>query len=156
MTELPESGIRVAFDIGSARVGVSRCDQEQILALPVTTLASGDSLMSDAIDLINQFGARVVYVGLPINLQGKNTQSTESAISFAQNLTEELNQRANAVQVRLVDERLSTAVATRSMQASGRSAKSSKEVVDQAAAVEILESAIAIEKRTQALAGRPI
>jgi putative Holliday junction resolvase len=90
-----------------------------------------------------------IYVGLPLNLQGLHTVSTEAAISFAHAL-----ERATEVSVRMVDERLSTRGAQAQLQASGKNTRNSKTLIDAAAATLILESAIAFEKATGRLPGK--
>lgn len=156
MTDLPISGVRLCFDVGLVRIGVAKCDRDQILAVPVMTLRVDENCQSTIDDLIFEIEPAAIYVGLPINLQGNDTQSTESAISFATSLAERLSAKTSQIEIRLVDERLSTSSALGSLRDSGKTAKQSKEIVDQAAAVEILELALAIEKRTFALAGTKI
>jgi len=156
LTERPRSGVRICFDVGQVRIGVAKCDPDQILSVPVMTLQVDDQLNAKVFQLIAQIEPGAIYVGLPINLQGKNTQSTESAILFAQDLAETIKTSDTAIEIRLIDERLSTSSALGSLRDSGKSAKESRGLVDQAAAVEILELALAIEKRTEALAGSEI
>ena len=123
--------------------------------MPVTTLTVDSNTSTNIAELIAEIEPAAIYVGLPINLSGKNTQSTDSAIEFAEALAKTLSTTA-AIEIRLIDERLSTSSALGSLRDSGKSAKASKGLVDQAAAVEILELALAIEKRTDALAGTDI
>lgn len=156
MTDLPRSGVRLCFDVGQVRIGVAKCDRDQILAVPVMTLRVDESTQRSIAELIAEIEPAAIYVGLPINLHGKNTESTQSAISFAKDLAQRLAETGMTPEIRLLDERLSTSSALSSLRNSGKSAKDSKELVDQAAAVEILELAIAIEKRTSALAGTEI
>ncbi len=156
MTERPRSGVRLCFDVGQVRIGVAKCDRDQILSLPVMTLQVDDQTNAKVAELISEIEPAAIYVGLPINLHGKNTQSTEFAIAFAETLAKMLDATNADVAIRLIDERLSTSSALGSLRDSGKSAKESKGLVDQAAAVEILELALAIEKRTDALAGTEI
>jgi len=124
--------------------------------VPVITLTVDDNTSTVIAELIAEIEPAAIYVGLPINLSGKNTQSTDSAIAFANALAKILRAAGTSIEIRLIDERLSTSSALGSLRDSGKSAKASKGLVDQAAAVEILELALAIEKRTDALAGTEI
>ena len=155
LTDRPLSGVRLCFDVGQVRIGVAKCDRDQILSVPVTTLTVDNNTSTNIAELIAEIEPAAIYVGLPINLSGKNTQSTDSAIEFAEALVKTLSTTA-AIEIRLIDERLSTSSALGSLRDSGKSAKASKGLVDQAAAVEILELALAIEKRTDELAGTEI
>jgi putative Holliday junction resolvase len=95
-----------------------------------------------------------VYVGKPISLSGKDTASTQAAIEFAQELVALLGQ--STAQVRLIDERLSTVSAQRGMHEAGRNIKQSRDAIDQAAAVVILEHALASERNSGALVGEEV
>jgi len=156
LTDRPLSGVRLCFDVGQVRIGVAKCDRDQILSVPVITLTVDNNTSTNISELIAEIEPAAIYVGLPINLSGKNTQSTDSAIEFADALAKILSTTATDIEIRLIDERLSTSSALGSLRDSGKSAKASKGLVDQAAAVEILELALAIEKRTDALAGTEI
>ena len=153
LTDLPRSGVRVCFDVGQARIGVAKCDRDQILAVPVMTLNMNEKTAQKVAELIADIAPGAIYVGLPINLHGQNTQSTEFAISFADDLAKSFDASTGHIAIHLIDERLSTSSALGSLRNSGKSAKESKDLVDQAAAVEILELALAIERRTGVLAG---
>lgn len=87
-----------------------------------------------------------------MNLGGEHTPSTKDAVRFARGLERMLD----GIRVRLVDERLSTVSAQRQLHQAGRSVKSSRSVIDQAAAVEILENALDAEKRLDSWAGKTI
>jgi len=156
LTDLPRSGVRICFDVGQARIGVAKCDRDRILAVPVMTLKADEQIALKVAELITDIAPGAIYVGLPINLHGQNTQSTEFAITFAEELAKSIGPSTDEVAIHLIDERLSTSSALGSLRDSGKSAKESKGLVDQAAAVEILELAIAIEKRTGKLAGTAI
>lgn len=104
--------------------------------------------------MITEFDAICVYVGKPISLSGKDTASTESAIRFAQKLSKELVN--TSVSVRLIDERLSTVSAQRGMHEAGKTVKQSRDAIDQAAAVVILEHALASERHAAGLVGEEV
>jgi putative Holliday junction resolvase len=81
-------------------------------------------------------------VGKPALLSGKEGVATEKAVHFA-----DLLRGITDVEIIMVDERLSTVTAARNLRESGRNAKESKDSIDMAAAVGILEFAIDLEKR---------
>ncbi|MDO4900886.1 Holliday junction resolvase RuvX [Actinomyces sp.] len=145
------TGVRLAFDVGRVRVGVARCDKDAILAVPLATLQrdryGGD--LEEAADLVTDARALEVIVGLPRSMSGRASSSTQDARGWARRLAE----LVAPVPVRLVDERLTTVTAHRELHEAGRREKSFRSVVDQAAAVVILEQALATERSTQAPAG---
>ncbi len=143
------AGKRIAFDFGMSRVGVAYSTSDGILCSPLITLPNDAELMGNVSALLTEEEPFEIYVGLPLNLQGLHTVSTEAAISFAHAL-----ERATEVSVRMVDERLSTRGAQAQLQASGKNTRNSKTLIDAAAATLILESAIAFEKATGRLPGK--
>jgi putative Holliday junction resolvase len=148
------SGVRIALDVGSVRIGVARCDAEGLLATPLTTISAGPDALLQVVDLVREYEAICVYVGKPISLAGKDTVSTQAAIEFARELIALLDE--STVQVRLIDERLSTVSAQRGMHEAGRNIKQSRDAIDQAAAVVILEHALASELNSGALVGEEV
>jgi putative Holliday junction resolvase len=136
-----QRGRRIAFDVGTARIGVAVCDPDGILATPLTKIDREDDDIQQAIAYIEEHQAVAIYVGLPLNLEGKWTRSTFDALYFAQELEESTN-----VRVRLIDERLSTRAAQANLHAAGRTIKTSKDIIDSASAIEILERALEILK----------
>ena len=136
-----QRGRRIAFDVGTARIGVAVCDPDGILATPLEKIERNESDIKSALSYINEYDAVAIYVGLPLNLEGKWTRSTFDALYFAQELEEETN-----VRVRMIDERLSTRAAQANLHAAGKTVKSSKGIIDSAAAIEILERALDILK----------
>ena len=145
------SGARLAFDVGKVRIGVARCDAQAILSVPVMTLKRDrfGAELEEAADLIEEYDAIEAIVGLPRRMNGGSSASTEDARRWAH----ELAQLVTSVSVRLVDERLSTETAHRELHESGRTEASFRKVVDQAAAVVILDQALDIERMTNAPAG---
>ncbi|MEO7720631.1 MAG: Holliday junction resolvase RuvX [Pseudolysinimonas sp.] len=140
------TGVRLGVDAGKARVGVAVCDRDGLLATPVITLQRGDGTITELQDLIVEHGAVEVIVGLPLSLRGDDTASTADARTLAAELAVTVD-----VPVRMVDERLSTVSAQRALHQSGRSVKASRPVIDQVAAVIILQNALDFERS----AGRP-
>ncbi|WGD36296.1 Holliday junction resolvase RuvX [Lysinibacter sp. HNR] len=138
------SGVRLGIDVGKARVGVSRSDFHGMLAMPVETIKRQEDLsgtLARVLELIGEYEATEVVVGLPLNLQGESTPSTEDALGFAHQLDSLVN-----IGIRLVDERLSTVSAQSVLHGVGRSTKSSRPVIDQVAAVIILQQALDVER----------
>lgn len=141
-------GVRLGIDPGRARIGVARCDPDGMLAVPVETVARDEASVDRIAELIAEHEPIEVVVGLPLNLKGDDTPSTTDAREFAAAVHER-----SRVPVRLVDERLSTVTAHAALRQSGRSQKRSRSMVDQVAAVVLLQHAVDSEKRTGAPAG---
>ena len=136
-------GRRLAFDYGDVRIGVAVCDPDAILATPVVTLRNSDDHLWDQInDLIEEYEPIHIYVGSPKHLSGQSSASMQKAEDFKNLLFEH-----TGIACSMVDERLSTVGAAKQLRESGMNARESKAAIDQAAAVAILEQAIAIEKR---------
>jgi putative Holliday junction resolvase len=148
------SGVRIALDVGSVRIGVARCDAEGLLATPLTTISARPDALLQVVDLVREYEAICVYVGKPISLSGNDTASTQAAIEFARELNALLDE--STVQVRMIDERLSTVSAQRAMHEAGRNIKQSRDAIDQAAAVVILEHALASERSSGTLVGEDV
>ena len=126
-------GVVLAVDVGTVRVGVAASDPHRILASPVETVpAPGHARVAE---LVAEREAVLVLVGLPTSLSGRSeSASAEMARTWAEAFTALV-----AVPVQLVDERLTTVSAHAALRASGRSAKQSRAVIDQAAAVALLQ-----------------
>ena len=144
-------GVRLGIDVGRARVGVARCDPDGMLAVPVETVARDEASLGRIIAIAGEYAPLEFVVGLPVNMQGADTPSTTDAREFAAAL-----QRQSGIPVRLVDERLSTVTAHAALRSSGRSQKKSRSIVDQVAAVVLLQQAIDMEKSTGNPAGATI
>ena len=141
-------GVRLGIDVGRARVGVARCDPDGLLAVPVETVPRAETSVARIVEIAREYDAMEVLVGLPISLGGAETASTTDAREVAIALNAALE-----VPVRLVDERLSTVSANAVLRQNGRSQKSSRRIVDQIAAVVLLQQAIDVEKSTGNPAG---
>ena len=123
----------LAVDVGTVRVGVAASDPHRVLASPVETVpAPGHARVAQ---LAAERSAVLVIVGLPTSLSGvAASASAEMARTWAAALAALVD-----VPVELVDERLTTVSATAALRASGRSAKKARSVIDQAAAVALLQ-----------------
>ena len=150
-------GIRLGIDVGSVRVGIARSDPDGILAVPVTTVQRPKfgqrTDLAEIVDLVTEYEPLELVVGLPVALDGNEGLAAESVRSYVVDLASALRQRGNLVPVRLVDERMTTAQATRGLQEAGRTSRSGRSVVDQAAAVIIVQHALDTERATGAPAG---
>lgn len=141
-------GVRLGIDVGRARIGVARCDRDGILATPVETVPRRDGDVARILAIRDEVDAVEIVVGLPLSLSGRSTASTEDARAFAEQLA-----ATAGVPVRLVDERLSTVTAQNQLRANGRSTRTSRSVVDQAAAVIILQTALDSERSSGSAPG---
>jgi putative holliday junction resolvase len=144
-------GVRLGIDVGRARIGVARCDAGALLAVPVETVpraVDGDADIRRVLELADEYDAIELVVGHPLSLSGAATPSTDDAVAFAERLA------AAGASVRLVDERLSTVSAQQALRASGRSSRTQRPIVDQVAAVIILQHAIDTERASGAEPGR--
>ena len=145
-------GVRLGLDPGDVRIGVASSDPSGILATPVETVQRGEGDLDRLAILVEELGAVRVYVGLPRSLSGGEGPSAGKVRAFAR----ELAARLEPVPVRLCDERLSTVTAESQLRSQGRKGKNRRAVVDQAAAVVILQGALERERQTGAYAGEPV
>lgn len=144
-------GARLGVDVGKARVGVARSDPDGLLAVPVETVPRARRSVARVLELAEEHAAVEILVGLPIGLSGDDTPSTQDARDFAAAVA-----AASSLPVRLVDERLSTVSAHAALRDAGRSQRSSRSIVDQVAAVVLLQQAIDVEKNTGRPPGNPV
>ena len=138
----PRPGRSLGIDVGSVRIGVAASDPDGILATPVETVRrdrSGKHVRRLA-ELVAELQAVEVIVGLPRTLADRIGPSAVDAMELASKLAEVLAHRIPPTPVRLADERLTTVSAERSLRAAGVRAKEQRAVIDQAAAVAILQS----------------
>ena len=138
-----QRGRRIAFDYGDVRIGVATSDADSIICSPLTTLKSSDkSLLKSIAEIFLEIQPIQIFVGRPALLSGKDGAATDKSIAFA-----DLLRGITEIEVIMIDERLSTVSAARNLREAGKSAKESKDSIDMAAAVGILEFAIDLEKR---------
>jgi putative Holliday junction resolvase len=141
-------GVRLGVDVGSVRVGVAVSDPAGVLASPLATLArdpAGGADLAELARLVAERGAVEVVVGLPRSLSGRLGPAARAAEEYAAALAT----RIAPVPVRLADERLSTVAATRALSDRGISARKQRPVVDQAAAVLILQGWLDAARRVR-------
>jgi putative Holliday junction resolvase len=168
-----QRGVRLGIDVGKVRVGVAVCDPDGILATPLVTVAraaapqAGPSTAAGVTrrptdagrtradleqtpadlrklaELVAEYDAVEVVVGLPVTLAGQEGPAATEAREYAQALA----RMVAPVPVRLADERMTTVVASRRLAERGVRGKRQRAVVDQAAAVEILQSWLNLQRR---------
>lgn len=147
-------GVRVGVDVGAVRVGVSRCDPEGILTMPVETLIRSDdwSELERLCEILDEFNAIEVIVGLPRHLKGGEGVSAKGARRYARRI----KTLRPGVRVALVDERLSSNQAHARLRASGVPEREHRPIIDQVAAQIILEQALEEERMSGSAPGSEI
>ena len=149
------SGRRLAIDYGDIRIGLAISDTTALVASPLRTIQNSVdnvvALNQEIASIVLDDAISVVYIGLPIHLSGGEGTSTEKVRHFAQELRSYIGSH---IEMRLVDERLSTKSAISHAKSIGK--KLTREDVDQMAAVAILEFALQWESSSGRLAGDEI
>lgn len=138
----PGNGRRIGLDVGTVRIGVACSDRDARLATPVETVQRVTGFrgrdgadIERLLQIIEEYEAVEVVVGLPRDLKGDGSASVKHAKEIAFRI-----RRRCDVPVRMADERLTTVTASHALRSSGVSEKAGRRVIDQAAAVEILQS----------------
>jgi putative holliday junction resolvase len=145
-------GVRLGIDPGEARIGVATCDAGGILVTPVETVPRGPGDLDRIVAIAVELDAVLVYVGLPRSLSGGEGPAAGRVREFAQQLAG----RLAPLPLRLVDERLSTVTAEAVLRGRGKKGRKRRAVVDQAAAVVILQGAVDTERARGLPAGEPV
>ena len=125
----------LGIDVGEARIGLALSDELGMLAHPLETVQTktGNPIKHVAA-VVEREKVATVVIGLPRNMSGTYGPAAEKAREFAAKL-----QQLSPCSVKFWDERLTTVAAQRQLHEAGRNAKNSREVIDQAAAVLILQ-----------------
>ncbi|MFC4336237.1 Holliday junction resolvase RuvX [Salininema proteolyticum] len=141
-------GRRLGIDLGKARIGVAVCDPDGILATPVTTVRRDRKANRDRdpesygtdVEEIGRIAADLdvveIVLGRPVTLSGEDGLAVEHTLLWAEKLANHLR----PVPIVMSDERLTTALASRGLHAAGMDTRRQRKVIDQAAAVEILQT----------------
>lgn len=147
------AGRRLGVDVGTVRIGVAVSDPEGRMAVPMDTVARGRADLAHLVALAAEHAAVEVVVGLPVTMGGARGAAADAVAEFAAALSVALaaSDDPGPLPVRLVDERLSTASAHRALADAGMGGRRRRTVVDQSAAVIILQTALDAERST----GRP-
>jgi putative Holliday junction resolvase len=134
-------GRRIAFDYGDVRTGVALCDPDGILASPLCVLdTKSKSFLRDISDLLAEHEPVRIFIGKPLNMSGTSGESTEKVLTFVDQI-----KSVSAIEVQLIDERLSTVSAQKKLKEAGLSTRDSKALIDAMAAVAILEQGLSSE-----------
>ena len=141
--------MRIGVDVGDVRIGVARSDPSGLIATPVETVRRGKGDLARLRELTAEDEAVEVVVGLPRSLSGGEGPSAAKVREFAARIAEAVA----PVPVRLCDERLSTVTAEAVLRGQGKKGQKRRAVVDQAAAVVILQNALDTERGTGAAPG---
>ena len=143
-----QPGRRIAFDYGDVRIGVAITDSSGILATPLEFLTnSPEQLRTDLINLYETYLPIYTAVGYPLHLSGSESAKSVSVTKFAELITE-----ISQAPIYLIDERMTTVTASRTLRDAGLNAKSAKGEIDSMAAVAILDSALNQER----IQGKPM
>lgn len=139
----PGPGRRLGIDVGTVRIGTALSDRNATLATPLETIARKTKFrqpdkqdIGRLVAIVREYDIQEIVVGLPRNLRGQGSKS----VWHAKDIAFRLRRRCPKIPVRYADERLTTVVATQALHAAGRTQRNSRDVIDQAAAVEILQS----------------
>ena len=135
-------GVRLGIDPGDARIGVAKCDPSGILATPVETVQRGKGDLRRIAWIAVEERAVELVVGLPRSLKGGEGPAAEKVREFARALARQVD----PVPVRLCDERLTTVSAESMLRDRGKKGAKRRAVVDQVAAVVILQNALDTER----------
>jgi putative Holliday junction resolvase len=153
------AGTKLGVDVGLARVGLAGSDPGGILATPIRTLKRDAKKNSDIRVLVREAAERSavqVFVGFPRTMKGGESASTQMAREYADLLAQALADAGLAVSVNLIDERLTTVSAHRTLHSAGMSSREHRKVVDQVAAVEILQQALDMQRALGRDVGSPV
>lgn len=151
----PGRGRRLGIDVGDARIGVAVSDPDCILATPVETVAHATGRkdpdgpdIDRLVELAQEYQVVEIVVGMPLMLDGSFGTSARKAAELGFRLKRRLGE---TVVVHYADERMTTVMAQARLHEVGVNTKSGRKIIDQAAAVEILQSWL--EQRAKALNG---
>ncbi len=145
-------GVRIGIDAGSVRIGVAASDPDGLIATPLVTVPRVGGHLDRIAAIVRDRAAIEVVVGLPRSLSGQEGPSAVTVREFAAGLAVALA----PVPVRLVDERLTTVTAERVLRDRGRKGPGRRAVVDQAAAVVILQHALDAERASGSAPGETL
>ncbi len=141
-------GRRIAFDFGDVRIGVAITDSSGILASPLDFIAnSAGKLRSNLVDLYQEYDPIYTAIGFPLHLSGSESAKSASVTQFALLISE-----ITPNPIYLIDERMTTVSASRTLREAGLNSKSAKGEIDSMAASAILDSALNQER----IQGAPI
>ncbi len=133
-----QRGRRIAFDYGDVRTGIATSDADSIVVTPLPALSTiSPTLLDDIAMIFAEYEPVTIFVGEPRHLSGAESAKMLSVATFVTAL-----KALTQAQIVMIDERLSTVSAAAKLRANGKDAKSSKSLIDSAAAAEILEAGL--------------
>jgi putative holliday junction resolvase len=138
------TGVRLAVDVGSVRIGVARCDRDGLLASPLTVVRRGAGDLNALAELVRETEPIEIVAGLPTSLSGREGPAAQSVRVFVSALA----QRIKPLPVRLFDERFTTSTAHDALRRGGKDSRARREIVDAAAAAVLLQAALDTERGT--------
>ena len=135
----------MSVDLGKARTGVALCDEGERMAFPKTVIHeyNTEKLIEKLADCAKQSGARLVVVGLPVNMDGSAGERAAECAAIADRL-----ETVSGIKTELFDERCTTMQAHQLLNLTDTRGKRRKETVDAVAAVIILEDFLRRKKAT--------
>ena len=133
LTRIPAQGRILALDPGTKRVGLAVCDEDRLVTTPLLRIerTSWKKLLSEIEQLLQQFDAKALVIGLPLESDGGESEMSSEAREMARKFTLSL-----AVPVFLQDERVTSYEAKRRLW--DKRAADAKDLVDSEAAAVIL------------------
>jgi putative Holliday junction resolvase len=146
------TGVRLGIDVGDVRIGVAESDPAGSIATPVETVVRGEADLARLVAIVADRQPVEVVVGLPRSLTGAEGPAAIRVREYAAALAAAID----PVPLRLVDERLTTVTAERQLRDRGRKGARRRAVVDQAAAVVILQYALDTEQSAGAVPGETL
>ena len=129
----------IGLDLGSKRIGVSICDEKQLIATPYKTIhkSKNNELIEELKNIIQENDIKAIIIGYPLNMDGTSGSSAQSVNDVSKNIDKEID-----VDVCLWDERLSTVGAFNLSSQLDINVSKREKNIDQNAAAFILQGAI--------------
>ena len=129
----------IGLDLGSKRIGVSICDEKQLIATPLKTINRNtlNELISELKVIINENNIKGILIGNPLNMDGSSGRSAQSVKDTSQKIEEIIN-----IPICLWDERLSTVGAFNLSSQLDINVSKREKKIDENAAAFILQGAI--------------
>jgi len=126
----------LGIDHGEARIGIAITDPVGIMAHPLETIQTKTTdPIERIITLVNERQVKQIVLGLPLRMDGTEGTAAEKIRAFGNSISETIN-----LPLHYIDETLTTVAAATKLQQAGKNSKKQKNIIDQAAAVEILNN----------------
>jgi putative Holliday junction resolvase len=137
MLQTETSNPALGIDYGDARIGIAATDPIGIMAHPVETILNRQTEALDRIGaIVRQRGIKTLVLGLPVRMDGTEGSAAQKVRAFG----DELHRRFPDLPLVYIDECLTTVIAQEKLHEAGKKAKSFRPIIDQVAAVEILNT----------------